>query len=52
MLENDEKKKIPKHNCFDHDIDGGVCMICGANTIDLWRSLGFDDDEYFKRSCI
>jgi hypothetical protein len=25
-------RDIPPHNCRQHDLDGGVCMICGSVT--------------------
>lgn len=37
---------LPKktHNCFEHDYDGGVCLVCGSCTHreQLESALGYD----------
>jgi hypothetical protein len=35
------------HNCFNHDYDGGVCLVCGTNTSDLYSQLGIYEGDYF-----
>jgi hypothetical protein len=43
---NERHKK--SHNCFNHDYDGGVCLICGSNghREALNSALGLEDDYY------
>lgn len=39
-------KPKQEHNCFKHDYDGGVCLICGSvgHRERLNAALGWDDD--------
>ena len=42
-------RPVKTHNCFEHDYDGGVCLICGSCTHrdQLDAALGRDPyDDY------
>lgn len=38
------KPRKESHNCFEHSIDGGVCMVCGKDTSALASQLGLNDE--------